>query len=50
MGSSIGGEIGIVPDIEVKSTIQGIREGRDKVLEAAIDHINKKVATSGTSK
>ncbi len=43
-------QIGIVPDIEVKSTIQGIREGRDEVLEAAIDYINKKVATSGTSK
>jgi C-terminal processing protease CtpA/Prc len=28
--------IGIVPDIEVKPTIQGIREGRDELLEKAI--------------
>jgi C-terminal processing protease CtpA/Prc len=33
--------IGIVPDIEVKPTIQGIREGRDEVLEKAIEVINK---------
>lgn len=32
-------QIGIVPDIEVKSTIQGIREGRDEVLEAAINYL-----------
>ena len=31
--------IGIVPDIEVKPTIQGIKEGRDEVLEAAIKEI-----------
>jgi len=34
-----GGEtqrVGIVPDIEVKPTIKGIREGRDEVLEKAI--------------
>jgi hypothetical protein len=38
-----GGEtqrIGIVPDIEIKPTIQGIREGRDEVLEKAIEIIN----------
>lgn len=34
-------QIGIVPDIEVKSTIQGIREGRDEVLEAAIKYLNR---------
>ena len=34
--------IGIVPDIEVKPTIQGIREGRDEVLEKAIEIIDKK--------
>lgn len=28
--------IGIVPDIEVKPTINGIREGRDEVLERAV--------------
>lgn len=32
-------QIGIVPDIEVKSTIQGIREGRDEILEAAINYL-----------
>jgi len=30
--------IGIVPDIEVHPTIQGIREGRDEVLECALKH------------
>ena len=34
--------IGIIPDIEVKPTIQGIREGRDEVLEKAIEIINQK--------
>ncbi len=34
--------IGIVPDIEVKPTIAGIREGRDEVLEKAIEFLNKK--------
>ena len=33
--------IGIVPDIEVKPTIQGIREGRDELLEKAIELIQK---------
>lgn len=31
--------IGIVPDIEARPTAEGIREGRDEVLEAAIRHI-----------
>jgi len=31
--------IGIVPDIEVKPTIEGIRAGRDEVLEKAIEWI-----------
>jgi len=31
--------IGIVPDIEVKPTIKGIREGRDEVLEKAVEII-----------
>ncbi len=34
--------IGIVPDIEVKPTIAGIRAGRDEVLDAAIAEILKK--------
>ena len=33
-------QIGILPDIEVKSTIQGIRQRRDEVLEAAIKYLN----------
>ncbi len=33
--------IGIVPDIEVKPTIQGIREGRDELMEKAIELIQK---------
>ena len=31
--------IGIVPDIEVKPTIKGIQEGRDEILERAIQFI-----------
>lgn len=34
--------IGIVPDVEVKPTVQGIRERRDEVLEKAIEIINAK--------
>ncbi|MDP1817548.1 MAG: S41 family peptidase [Leadbetterella sp.] len=33
--------IGIVPDVEVKPTIKGIQEGRDEVLEKAIEMIEK---------
>ncbi|MBE8714213.1 S41 family peptidase [Sphingobacterium hungaricum] len=33
--------IGIVPDIEVKPTIQGIKEGKDEVLEKAIQILNE---------
>ncbi|WP_242203412.1 S41 family peptidase [Aestuariivivens insulae] len=32
--------VGIIPDIEVKPTIKGIKEGRDEVLEKAIEYIN----------
>ncbi|WP_247235518.1 S41 family peptidase [Telluribacter sp. SYSU D00476] len=32
--------VGIVPDIELKPTIQGIREGRDELMEKAIEIIN----------
>jgi C-terminal processing protease CtpA/Prc len=31
--------IGLIPHVEVKPTIQGIRSGRDEVLERAIDHL-----------
>jgi C-terminal processing protease CtpA/Prc len=31
--------VGIMPDIEVKPTLAGIRGGRDEVLEAALRHI-----------
>jgi C-terminal processing protease CtpA/Prc len=31
--------IGIVPDIEARPTLDGIRTGRDEVLEAALRHI-----------
>jgi hypothetical protein len=34
--------IGIVPDIEVKPTITGIRQGKDELLEKAIELINKR--------
>jgi C-terminal processing protease CtpA/Prc len=33
--------IGIIPDIEVKPTVEGIINGRDEVLEKAIEYINK---------
>ena len=31
--------VGIVPDIEVKPTIQGIKDGRDELLEKAMEII-----------
>lgn len=34
--------IGIIPDIEVKPTIQGIKKGRDELMEKAIEIINGK--------
>jgi C-terminal processing protease CtpA/Prc len=34
--------IGILPDVEVKPTIKGIKEGRDEVLERAIAWIKEK--------
>jgi hypothetical protein len=39
-----GGEtqrVGIVPDIEVRPTIEGVRSGRDELLERAIQFIRK---------
>ncbi|HZH70730.1 MAG TPA: S41 family peptidase, partial [Flavobacteriaceae bacterium] len=32
--------IGIIPDVEVKPTIEGIRAGKDEVLEAALNYLN----------
>jgi C-terminal processing protease CtpA/Prc len=32
--------IGLVPDVPVKPTVRGIREGRDEVLERAIAYLN----------
>ena len=32
--------VGIVPDIEVKPTISGIRNGKDELLEKAIELIH----------
>jgi C-terminal processing protease CtpA/Prc len=29
--------VGIVPDMEVKPTIEGIRKGKDEVLEKALE-------------
>jgi C-terminal processing protease CtpA/Prc len=33
--------IGLIPDIEVKPTIQGIKERRDELLEKAIEIITE---------
>jgi C-terminal processing protease CtpA/Prc len=33
--------VGILPDIEVKPTIEGIREGRDELLEKAMEIIGE---------
>jgi len=33
--------IGILPDVEVKPTIAGIREGRDELIEEAVRRINQ---------
>ena len=33
--------VGITPDIPVSRTIQGIKEGRDELMEAAMDYINR---------
>ena len=32
--------VGIVPDIEIKTTIKGIRAGKDELLEKAIEIVN----------
>lgn len=33
--------IGVSPDIEVKKTIEGIKEGRDEVKEAAVEYLKE---------
>lgn len=33
--------VGIKIDLEVKPTIEGIKKGKDEVLEQAIDHMKK---------
>lgn len=33
--------IGIVPDIEMRPTIEGIKKGKDEVLEKAVEIIEK---------
>ena len=42
--------IGIVPDIEVKPTIEGIKNGRDEVLEKAIQLIEKQTIIPNSTK
>ena len=32
-------QVGIIPNIEVRPTIEGIRAGRDEVLEAALRQV-----------
>lgn len=32
--------IGLVPDVEVKPTVKGIRQGRDEVLDRAVKYLN----------
>lgn len=34
--------VGIIPDIEVKPTVEGIRNGKDELLEQAIEFIKRK--------
>jgi hypothetical protein len=38
--------VGLLPDVEVHPTIQGLREGRDEVLLAAIDTIERRLAAA----
>jgi len=38
--------IGIIPDVEVKPTIAGIRAGRDEVLEEALRQILEPAAAT----
>ena len=40
--------IGLAPDIEVYPTIEGIKEGRDELMEAAIEYIQKQKNDTST--
>ena len=42
--------VGIQPDIPVKRTIKGIVEGRDEVLDAALQHITLNLIKKGEAK
>jgi len=35
--------IGLVPDLEVKPTIEGIQKGKDEVLEAAVHYLQREI-------
>ncbi len=35
--------LGLTPDVEVKPTIEGIRQGRDEVLEKALEYLGVKL-------
>jgi C-terminal processing protease CtpA/Prc len=37
--------IGLTPDIEIYPTIEGIKEGRDELLEAAVAYIQEQNST-----
>jgi C-terminal processing protease CtpA/Prc len=39
--------VGIIPDLEVRPTLEGIRAGRDEVLEAAVSHALGRPFTAG---
>ena len=40
--------VGLAPDIEVHPTIEGIKEGRDELMEAAIEYIQKQKNDTST--
>lgn len=42
--------VGIIPDVEVKPTIEGIRAGRDEVLEEAVRQLLRRGVSEGGSK
>ncbi len=42
--------VGIIPDVEVKPTIEGIRAGRDEVLEEAVRQLLRRGVSEGSSK
>ena len=45
----LAGDLGIVPDIEVKPTVKGLAEGRDELLEKAIEVVEKESLLSTKS-